>query len=277
MVHDDDFFVRFWGVRGSIACAGPETARYGGNTSCLEVRCGGRLLVFDAGTGLRYLGNELAEEGPIEADLFLTHTHFDHIWGLPFFSPLFQAGNKFRVWAGHLLPEQSIREVLNQLMMAPLHPVPPEILRAELDLVDFRAGDSLEPVPDVTVRTASLNHPNRATGYRVEFNGKSICYITDTEHVVGETDNNVLDLIAGADIAIYDAMYTDEEFPAHIGWGHSTWQEGMRLSEAAGVKQYVLFHHDPDHDDDFMDSIAQELARLRPGSAIAREGLVLKP
>lgn len=277
MGRDDDFFVRFWGVRGSIACAGPQTARYGGNTSCLEVRCGGRLLILDAGTGLRYLGNELAEGDPFEADLFLTHTHFDHIWGLPFFSPIFDPDNKLRVWAGHLLPERTIREVLSELMMAPLHPITLKVVQAQVRFTDFRAGESLEPLSGVSVRTTALNHPNRATGYRVEFNGKSICYITDTEHVADEMDENVLGLIKGADIVIYDSMYTDEEFPGRIGWGHSTWEEGMRLCESAGVKQYVVFHHDPDHDDDFMDAIAEKVARRYPGSVVAHEGLVLRP
>ena len=277
MARDDDFFVRFWGVRGSIACAGPKTARYGGNTSCLEVRCGAGLLILDAGTGLRYLGNELLGQGAIEGDLFLTHTHFDHLWGLPFFRPVFDGGNKFRVWAGHLLPELTIRKVLDTLMMGPFHPVPLEIMEAEMSFIDFRAGESLEPQPGVTVRTAALNHPNGATGYRVEFNGQSISYITDTEHVEGSLDEGIVSLIEGTDILIYDSMYTDDEFKDHVGWGHSTWEEGVRLSEAAEVKQFVVFHHDPDHGDDFMDAVAEKVERQRPGSVVAREGLVLRP
>ena len=277
MAGEDDFFVRFWGVRGSIACSGRPTARYGGNTSCVEIRCGEHLLIFDAGTGLRYLGNELAGHGPLEADLFLTHTHFDHVWGLPFFRPMFEDGNTFRIWAGHLLPDLTIRKVLNELMMGPLHPVPLEILRAEISYVDFRAGESLAPLPDIEVRTQALNHPNRATGYRVEFKGKSICYVTDTEHVVGSRDEKVLGLIEGADIFIYDCMYTDEEFGDRVGWGHSTWEEGLRLCEAAGVKTFVVFHHDPDHDDDFLDVIQKAVTERKPGSVVAHDGLVLRP
>lgn len=279
-VREDDFFVRFWGVRGSIACSGPDTARYGGNTSCLEMRCGGRLLIFDAGTGIRYLGNTLVGEDALQANLFLTHTHFDHICGLPFFRPIFDQGGKFHIWAGHLLPDLSVHKVLDEMMMAPLFPVPLGHLKAELNFIDFRAGETLEPwpgVPELKVRTAPLNHPNGATGYRIDYGAKSICYITDTEHRAGAPDRNILDLIEGSDITIYDCMYTDEEFSGHIGWGHSSWEEGLRLCDAAGVKQFVVFHHDPDHDDAFLDAIAEKLAGLRPGSVVAHEGLVLRP
>lgn len=272
-----DFFVRFWGVRGSVASPSWETQRYGGNTSSLEIRCGRHVLLFDGGTGIRYLGRQLAAEAPLDVDLFLTHTHFDHICGLPFFGPFFDPRNRFRLHAGHLAPELGLRHVLSGMMMSPLFPVPLEIFGATLTFHDFTAGQVLYPYPGVCVRTAPLNHPDRATGYRVEYAGRSICYITDTEHVVGSPDQNILNLIRGADIAIYDAMYTDAEYVRRVGWGHSTWQEGARLCEAAGVKTYVVFHHDPDHDDDFMDEVARQVAEQRPGAVVAREGLVLKP
>ncbi|MEE8546278.1 MAG: MBL fold metallo-hydrolase, partial [Alphaproteobacteria bacterium] len=196
---------------------------------------------------------------------------------LPFFRPIFDQGGKFRIWAGHLLPDLTVHKVLDEMMMAPLFPVPLEVLKAELDFTDFRAGETLEPGPGVTVRTAPLNHPNGATGYRVDYRSKSICYVTDTEHVVGAPDHNILGLIEGSDIMIYDCMYTDEEFAGHQGWGHSSWEEGLRLCEAAGVKKFVIFHHDPDHDDAFLDAIAEQAAGLRPGTVVAQEGLVLRP
>ncbi len=277
MADQDAFFVRFWGVRGSIACPGPRTMRYGGNTSCLEVRCGDRLLIFDAGTGLHSLGSKLMANGAMQADLFFSHTHFDHICGFPFFAPAFRPDNALRIWAGHLLPERTVREVLIYLMMDPLFPVPIDTMRAKMTFCDFVAGEELSPYEDVTIRTAPLNHPNGATGYRVEYQGKSICYITDTEHVPGHPDENIIGLIRGADIVIYDCTYTDDEYPSHVNWGHSTWQEGARLAEAADVKTFVVFHHDPDHDDDFMDSIATQLAKIRPGSIVAQEGMTLRP
>jgi phosphoribosyl 1,2-cyclic phosphodiesterase len=273
----DEFTVRFWGVRGSIACPGSQFMRYGGNTSCIEVRCGGRLLIFDGGTGLRPLGLELKREQPLDADLFFTHTHLDHIVGIPFFMPLFDPVNTFRLWAGHLGPTGSMRQVLCTMMTAPLFPVPPEIFTASTSYIDFTAGEALAPQPGVTLRTAHLNHPNGATGYRIEFAGKSVCYVTDTEHEPGQLDGTIVDLVRGADIFIYDSTYTEEEFPRYVGWGHSTWQEGIRLAEAAGVGQFVAFHHDPSHDDEFMDRVAADVARRRAGSLVAHEGLTLTP
>ena len=272
-----EFSVRFWGVRGSISCPGPDTVRYGGNTSCLEMRCGDRTLIFDAGTGLRPLGAHLDALGPVEADLFFTHTHFDHICGLPFFSSAYAKTNKFRFWAGHLLPDHTLRYVLSEMMMAPLFPIPISVLGADISFHDFRSGETLNPETGTIIKTTALNHPNGATGYRVEHAGKSICYVTDTEHVPGRPDQAVLGLIAGADIVIYDSTYDDGEFAAHIGWGHSTWQEGIRLADAARVKQLVIFHHDPGHDDAEMDRIAAAAAKARPGTLVAREGMILKP
>jgi phosphoribosyl 1,2-cyclic phosphodiesterase len=277
------FSVRFWGVRGSIACSGPRTARYGGNTSSLEVRCDERMLLFDAGTGLRYLGNELIKnEGvsrlaslPLEADLFLTHTHFDHVAGLPFFKPFFKSQNRFRLWAGHLVEGMTLRRVLGEFMMSPLFPVPPQIFRARMEYREFKAGETLRPAEGIAVRTTLLNHPDGATGYRVDYGGHSICYLTDTEHVPGAPDRNILGLIAGADLVVYDSMYTDAEYDAYVGWGHSTWQEGVRLCRAAGAKRLAVFHHDPEHDDDMLDGIAREVEKELPGSIVARDGLVV--
>ena len=271
-----DFSVRFWGVRGSIACSGPRTARYGGNTSSLEVRCGGRMLLFDAGTGLRYLGNSLSDSTPIDADLFLTHTHFDHVCGLPFFRPFFQPQNRFRLWAGHLGEGMTLRRVLGEFMMSPLFPVPPQVFRARMEYREFKAGETLHPEDGVAVRTATLNHPDGATGYRVDYAGKSLCYLTDTEHVPGAPDRNILELIAGADLVIYDSMYTDAEYDTYVGWGHSTWQEGVRLCRAAGAKRIAVFHHDPEHDDEMLDGIAREVEKQLPGSVVAKDGLLIK-
>jgi len=271
----EDFFVRFWGVRGSIACPGTAWARYGGNTSCLEVRCGGRLLIFDGGTGLRPLGEHLRAQAPVDADLFFTHSHLDHMAGLPFFSALFVPENRFRMWAGHLIPERTLRDVICAMMAPPLFPVPIEVFTAETVYKDFTAGETLSPSAGVKLRTALLNHPNRATGYRIESNGRSICYVTDTEHVPGRLDRNIIDLARGTDYLIYDSTYTDDEFPRFVTWGHSTWQEGIRLATAANVKALAIFHHDPDHEDRFMEQVEVDARKTWRGAFVARENMRL--
>jgi len=273
----DDFWVKFWGVRGSFPRPGKSMLKYGGNTSCLEVRCGEHLLIFDAGTGLFPLGKELDEAGPVAANVFFTHTHFDHICGMPFFQPAFNSKSRFELWAGHLLPDLTLAEAVADMMKEPLFPVPPEVFKAKVAFHDFSAGETIEPEPGIVLRTAPLNHPNGATGYRIEYAGGSICYITDTEHVPGELDQTILDLVAGTDVFIYDATYTEAEYPEFAGWGHSTWQEAVRLADAAGVGTLVIFHHAPEHGDDEMDAIAAAAEKARPGTLVAREGMVLAP
>lgn len=280
-----DLSVKFWGVRGSIACPGPDYVRYGGNTSCLEVRAGGRRLIFDAGTGVRPLGNELTQCGQHDFDVFFTHTHFDHIVGLSFFAPLFDKRNRITMWAGHLAPDMKLVDVVKHVLQAPLYPVTMDVFNATVEFRDFVCGDTLHPAPGVTLRTGPLNHPNGATGYRIESAGKSICYITDTEHREGARDPAIVQLCRGADVMVYDATYTDAEYPRHRGWGHSTWQEGVRLADEAEVGTLAIFHHDPGHDDSFMDSVAHEAAEARPGTlasglprvVVAREGMTLAP
>jgi phosphoribosyl 1,2-cyclic phosphodiesterase len=273
----DRLAVTFWGTRGSIACPGPGTVRYGGNTPCLEVHAAGRQLIFDAGTGLLPLGRRMAAAGTIcETDWYFTHSHFDHIQGIPFFDPLYNPKNSFRMWAGHLAPEMDLKSVLSSMMQAPLFPIPIGIFAAKVEFHDFSVGTDLLPAPGIRIKTAPLNHPNRATGYRVEVAGKALCYITDTEHTPGKLDANILGLIAGADLVIYDSTYTDAEFPAHVGWGHSTWQEGIRLVDQAGAKRLVIFHHDPSHDDAFMDKVGAEAAAMRPGTIVAQEGMTIE-
>lgn len=268
------FEVQFWGVRGSIATPGHAWARYGGNTSCVEVRVGPHRLVLDGGTGLRALGAHLDGEG-VDLDILLTHTHVDHLCGIPFFAPLYRPSSTVHVWGGHLGPSMALHEVLDGYMAAPLFPIAPGVFTASVHWHDFEAGQVITPRPGLEIRTAPLRHPNGATGYRITWDGRSVCYVTDTEHQPGRLDPNVLDLIAGADLVIYDCTYTDAEYPQFAGWGHSTWEEGVRLVRAAGAGRLVIFHHDPAHDDAFMDAVAAAAERARPGTVVAREGLVL--
>lgn len=271
------FYVRFWGVRGSIACSSPDHVKYGGNTSCVEVGVGAHRFILDAGTGIRSLSKVFREDDVRTIMLLLSHTHWDHITGLPFFRPAYDPNRRMHIFAGHLKSQGlSIQRVLDHQMTEPVFPVPLEAMKAIVECEDFDAGDSFELFSDVRVRTAPLNHPNRATGYRIEHAGKVACYVTDTEHVPGRPDENILSLIAGADLVIYDSTYTDAEFPAHIGWGHSTWEEGVRLCRMAGAKQLAIFHHDPDHEDDAMDRIAEEAQAMWSGTVVTSQCMTIR-
>ena len=162
------------------------------------------------------------------------------------------------------------------MMSDPLFPTSLENFKAQVEFRDFRAGEVFMPRPDVTVRTAPLNHPGGATGYRIEYGAHALAYITDTEHQPGVLDPQVMALAQRADLMVYDSNYTEDEWPAHIGWGHSTWQQGVRVAVAAQAKHLVIFHHDPDHDDEMLDRVAAEAQRLFPSAIVAAEGMILQ-
>jgi phosphoribosyl 1,2-cyclic phosphodiesterase len=268
--------IRFWGVRGSIPCPGADTIRYGGNTPCIEIRCGQRVLIFDAGSGIRPLGNSLVKnKATSELDIFLTHCHLDHVTGLPFFAPFFSDKYRIRIWAGNLLPDESVEKVVRKFMSSPLFPVEVEIFQATTEFHDFRSGDILRPYDDLVLQTGALDHPDGASGYRLEYGGRIFALLSDTEGFPGKRDDELVALARNADLVVYDATFTEEEIKTRGGWGHSTWQRGIRLAERAGAKQLCLFHHDPSHDDEFMDDMAAEANDARPGTITAREGQII--
>lgn len=266
--------VRFWGVRGSIPCSDSGTLRYGGNTSCVEVRCGNHLLIFDAGSGLRPLGAAL-EKDPADIDLFLSHCHIDHLIGLPFFAPIFNPSRRVRLWGGGLQSSGGLKAAVDKMMSFPLFPIGSDAAKGIASFNDFSRGDVLVPRDNIVIRSALLDHPGGATGYRIEYGGRSLCYLTDNDLGSGAFDPALLALAKDAALLITDAAYTDEELPDHEGWGHSSWQQAVRFANEANVEMLCLFHHDPDHDDIFMDGIAAEAAKARPGTLVAREGLVI--
>ncbi len=268
--------VRFWGVRGTIPSPGPGTARYGGNTPCVEVRCGEHMIILDAGTGLRVLGSSLMNtRSAVDADIFLSHCHIDHMEGLPYFAPAFVHGNRLRLWAGNLQPAFRLEDIVRRVISPPLFPIEVEILKAAMEYRDFKAGDVLRPRPDVTISTAPLDHPDGATGYRIEYAGRSVAYITDTESRYDNYIGNITSLARGADLMIFDCTYTEEELISRAGWGHSTWQQGVQIADAAGARVFCLFHHDPDRDDSALDTLAGAVDAARAGTIVAREGLVV--
>ncbi|HEY9651241.1 MAG TPA: MBL fold metallo-hydrolase [Coleofasciculaceae cyanobacterium] len=272
-----EFVVQFWGVRGSVPSPGKDTVRYGGNTSCVEMRIGGKRLIFDGGTGIRMLGKSLQVEQPLEAYWFFTHYHWDHIQGVPFFTPVFREGNTLHIY-GAAPNGASMEQHFGDRVLHLNSPVPVREIQANLKYYDLVCGDTLT-LDDITIETSPLNHPNGAMGYRVTWQGHSAVYCTDTEHPENRLDENVLHLSRDAEVIIYDAMYTDEEYhnpkSPKLGWGHSTWQEGVKIAKEAGAKRLAVFHHEPNHTDDFLDQMATEVHEAFPGGFLAREGMIV--
>lgn len=270
--------IRFWGVRGSVPSPGPSTALVGGNTSTVELRCGDRVIVLDAGTGLRALGDQLVAERKREVSVLLSHHHWDHIQGLPFFVPVYLPGTQLSVY-GPKAERLGLREVLAQQMASPVFPVRLEELSARLDTHEVWSGETFA-IGDVRVSVVKANHPGGVLAYRVEYKGSSLVYATDTEHH-SCIDPALLRLARGADVLIYDSQYTPEEYrgehgPSKVGWGHSTYVEGARLAEAAEVGRFVLFHHDPRRSDADVAELEQRAADLFARSVAAREGMTLE-
>jgi phosphoribosyl 1,2-cyclic phosphodiesterase len=271
--------VRFWGVRGSCATSGSRHQQVGGNTSCVEVRCGApgaeQVVILDAGTGLRDLGAELSRSGRVDAALLVSHFHWDHIQGFPFFVPAYVPGNRLAVYGG--ADGGSLRAAFEAQMRAPHFPVDLSAMRAELAFHEVEAGGRFR-VGAVDVRTAAARHPNPCLAYRLDFEGASVVYATDHEHAPSgdAPDAELVALARSADVLIYDAQYTPAEYAAgKRGWGHSTAEEGARLAAAAGVAQLVLFHHDPARDDWQVACIEAETRGRFGATVAAREGLTL--
>ena len=273
------FRVRFWGVRGSIPVPGPDTAGIGGNTSCVEVRCGKSILIFDGGTGLRLLGNSLLREMPATVHLFFSHVHWDHIQGFPFFAPAFVPGNVIHMYGGANVTG-TVETALAGQMEMPNFPVHLSMLPAKLTFNDLHEGEIVTIDDDVRVTNAAGNHPGGVFAYRVEHDGKAIVYATDTEHY-SIPDPKLVALCKNADLLIYDTMYTPEEYAGQVGgmaktgWGHSHFVAGVDLVKAAGVRRYVLFHHDPTQTDAMVREKERRTRELFPESLAAAEGMTI--
>lgn len=269
-----NFQVIFWGVRGSIPVPGPDTLHYGGNTSCVQTQIGKRQFIFDAGSGIYNLGRELVKRNSeVSGDIFITHTHWDHIQGFPFFAPAFIKGNSFRLY-GQSKIDRTFSELMHGQMVYQHFPVSLDQMGAKFEFNELDSGMEIDLGDGISLKTILNNHPGGGLSYRLDYDGRSCCYITDTEHYP-QIDQKLCQFIGNSDLVIYDAHFTDEEYPAYVGWGHSTWQEGIKLIEAAGAKRLVLFHHANFRSDQEMEVIEQQAQTRNNNCIAAREGMVI--
>jgi phosphoribosyl 1,2-cyclic phosphodiesterase len=273
--------ITFWGVRGSIATSGPEFARFGGHTTCVEVEAKGARIILDAGTGLRALGQKMIEKAPlfrrpIEATFFFSHLHWDHIQGFPFFGPAFLPDARFRMYgpkAEH--GENALHRALDAQMRPPTFPVPLGAMPSKKEFLTIESGEAIEIGPFV-VTARALAHPQGSLGYRIEAGKKAFCFATDTEQESGkEIDDAILSLAKGADLFAFDAQYTEGEYAVKKGWGHSTYVAAAEIAEASCAKRLALIHHDPTHSDEVVEKIERETQALFPAGLAAREGMVV--
>jgi phosphoribosyl 1,2-cyclic phosphodiesterase len=299
--------VRFWGVRGSITSPGPLTQKYGGNTACIELRVGdgNRLVIIDAGSGIRALGNFMMgndlPKGPIKAEIFLSHTHWDHIMGFPFFTPIYIPGSKLKVYGPVSFEDDPLEEVVGGQMKYRYFPINFGELTSDIEYLRLKETPSVDLGNGLHLATKLLNHPITALGYRFTYNGKVVCtcydtepfrnlFVTDPRHpdydeamalegeeVAVEQNLAIEQFFAGADLLIHDAQYTAAEYQSHINWGHTAMEYAIAAANRAGVKKLALFHHDPDRSDATLDELSTTLCL--PGKFgdtevfFAREGM----
>lgn len=265
--------IKFWGVRGSVPAPQPENMRYGGNTSCVEVRLDERIYIFDCGTGFRLLGEQFRQEfgqRPIFAHVFVSHFHWDHIQGFPFFRPMYNQANSFQFHCSSRT--RGLKRVMEEQMASPYFPVDLREMKAQQKFYDIEEG--CLKLDDMTVRTMWLNHPQGCMGFRLETKDGVFVYATDNEPGDPLFDKNVRQLAAGADVLVYDAQYLPDEYQAkRRGWGHSHWREAVNVVMESGAKELVLYHHDPDHDDSCIDKVVKEARNFYPRVRAASEGM----
>ncbi|MBP7764466.1 MAG: MBL fold metallo-hydrolase [Deltaproteobacteria bacterium] len=256
--------IRCWGARGSIPTSGEKYLRYGGNTTCLEIRNDrNNILLVDAGSGIREAGNAFLAEGRRDFTLLLTHAHWDHIMGFPFFKPLYRHDTRITVW-GCAFARESIRDMLARVMTAPYFPIKYDDVHAQIDYQDICADTYT--LGNMTITPIALSHPNQGTGFKFSENGVSFVFLTDNElgmrHDGGLAYDDYREFCRGADLLIHDAEYRDEEYPKRRGWGHSTIEQAVGLALDSGVRRLGLFHHNQDRVDDEVDELVAACERI---------------
>ncbi|MBL1405699.1 MAG: MBL fold metallo-hydrolase [Rhizobiales bacterium] len=271
------FKIKFWGTRGTRQVHSLDHTKFGSNTICVEVQCGERVLVFDAGSGIVNFGVDFDKRPSVQNfDLFLSHAHYDHVEGIPHLSPLYQKQNSATIWSGALKGIVTCHEIFDFLMMQPYFPVKVEKFEADIKYNDIADFESLNLGDGIRIHTTRLKHPGGATGYRVEYAGKSFAFITDCAHSTNAQDDQLVAFLKDVDLFAYDCSYTDEEFEKYSTYGHSTWQEALKLRSAANAGGVYAIHHMPFRNDDELERIHKDMKTENANSGVAYDTKTVK-
>ena len=267
--------VTFWGPRGTLPCSGPEYKKFGGHTNCVSVSWKDSLFVFDAGSGIFDLGQYLLKHNNpnLKIHLFFSHYHLDHIMGYPFFKPAWIKGFNIHVYGAFLKETGGIKEFFTKTLYHPIFPVSLDIMQASITYHDILPQEKFQVTDGVAIDTMLLNHPGNALGYRLKTPKGDICYLTDNEHSVRKPNTALGEFAKGARLSIYDSTYDDDSFEKKIGWGHSTWQEAIRLKDLSHSEYMAIYHHDPSSIDSHLELIEKKITD--PKAFIAKQGQVL--
>lgn len=268
--------ISFWGTRGSYPSIGKDFLQYGGHTSCISCEIDNQLIIFDAGSGMVSLSKDLANKSYKVIHLFLTHFHLDHLIGFPFFSQNRDSNFTINIYCGNLQHFGGIEYNLKSFIQPPLFPFTLADFKANLKFNDIDPGFSTNITQNLKIQTIKLNHPNGSIGYKLSFQDKSFCYITDTEYQSETIDQEFLDFINNTKLVIFDTSYTDEEYPKFAGWGHSTWQEAIRICQRVNVESLAFYHHSPNHTDEKLNQINQLALKQWDQIITAYDGLKLQ-
>lgn len=271
--------IRFWGVRGTVPTPGPDTVKYGGNTACLDILTSNQqIIIIDAGTGIRMLGEVLSQENPrgIAASILLSHTHWDHIQGLPFFTPLQSRRNRFKA-VGQRRANRRLEEILSRQFQEPYLPFAYRSLAAGLNVVEVGDGETIHIDDKISVKVAGLNHPGGCLGFRVEDGDTKLAYCTDTAWDEDNFGQNVVQFARGADLLIHDSFFADpKEAKTYSDWGHSSWLQATQLATIAEVDALSLFHYSPGSTDGDLEQMRDKARAVFPRTFLAREGLSIQ-
>ncbi len=271
----NDLVVTFWGPRGTLSCSGPDYQEFGGYTVCVSVLWRDHLIIFDAGSGMYALGQWILKQNrTLKISLFMTHYHLDHIVGYPFFAPAWDKRFTIDVYGGNLEEGGGIEHFFTKSLSHPFFPLSLKIMPAQMNYHDIHAQQTIMISDELKLQSFALNHPGGSLGYKLMTPKGDVCYLTDHEHKLGETNTALIDFAKNAKLAIYDSTYDDDSFISKIGWGHSTWQEAIKLQKSSNIEKIALFHHDPSSTDSHLREIEKKISH-HTQAFIAKQGQTL--